>query len=72
MYRNAKASSQFIPGCTTQNDFSGSVVKRIGKDIEVKGWVQYERWKAPIYKTGAQSDTSAAGQITWYPKQKTQ
>jgi hypothetical protein len=72
MYRNAKASAQFIPGGTTQNDFAGSVVKRIGKDIEVKGWVQYEDWKAPIYKTGAQTDTSAAGQITWYPKAREQ
>lgn len=70
MYRNAKASAQFIPGGTTQNDFAGSVVKRIGKDIEVKGWVQYEQWKAPIYKTGAQTDTSGAAQITWYPKAK--
>ena len=68
MYRNAKASAQFIPGGTTQNDFEGSVVKRIGKDIEVKGWLQYETWKAPIYVTGSQSDTSGAGQITWYPK----
>jgi hypothetical protein len=46
------------------------VVKRIGKEIEVKGWVQYEGWKAPVYMTGAQSDTTAAGQITWYPPQK--
>ena len=70
MYRNAKASAQFIPGGTTQNDFAGSVVKRIGHDLEVKGLVQYESWKAPIYKTGAQSDTTAAAQITWYPKAK--
>ena len=70
MYRNAKASAQFIPGGTTQNDFAGSVVKRIGHDIEVKGLVQYESWKAPIYKTGSQSDTTAAAQITWYPRQK--
>ncbi len=70
MYRNAKASAQFIPGGTTQNDFAGSVVKRIGHDVEVKGFVQYESWKAPIYKTGSQSDTTAAAQITWYPKQK--
>lgn len=69
-YRNAKASTQFIPGGTTQNDFAGSVVKRIGHDIEVKGLVQYESWKAPIYKTGSQSDTTAAAQITWYPKAK--
>lgn len=68
MYRNAKASAQFIAGGTTQNDFAGSVVKRIGKDIEVKGLVQYESWKAPIYMTGSQSDTTAAAQITWYPK----
>ncbi len=72
MYRNAKASAQFIPGGTTQNDFEGSVVKRIGRDIEVKGWVQYESWKAPIYLTGAQSDTTAAAQITWYPPEKKQ
>lgn len=70
MYRNAKASAQFIPGGTTQNDFAGSVVKRIGKDIEVKGWLQYEQWKAPIYATGSQSDTSGAAQITWYPRAK--
>lgn len=70
MYRNAKASALFIPGGTTQNDFAGSVVKRIGHDIEVKGLVQYESWKAPIYMTGSQSDTTAAGQITWYPKAK--
>jgi hypothetical protein len=70
MYRNAKASAQFIPGGTTQNDFAGSVVKRIGHDLEVKGLLQYENWKAPIYKTGAQSDTTAAAQITWYPKAK--
>ena len=66
-YRNAKASAQFFDGGTTQNDYAGSVVKRIRREIEVKGWVQYEAWKAPIYKTGAQSDTTAAAQITWYP-----
>ncbi len=46
------------------------MVKRIGHDLEVKGVVQYESWKAPIYKAGAQSDTTAAAQITWYPKAK--
>ncbi|MGC2638931.1 MAG: capsule assembly Wzi family protein [Acidobacteriaceae bacterium] len=71
-YRNAKAATQFIPGGTTQNDFAGEVRKRIGKEIEVQGWVQYEGWKAPLYKTGAQSDTTAAAQITWYPREKSQ
>jgi hypothetical protein len=67
MYRNAKAASDFIPGGTTQNDFAFQVCKRVMKDIEVRGWVQYEGWKAPIYKSDAQSDTNAAVQITWFP-----
>jgi len=70
MYRNAKAANGFIPGGTTQNDFAGEIRKRIRSDIEVRGWAQYEGWKAPVYKTGQQSDTTVAAQITWYPKQK--
>jgi len=57
----------FLPGGTTQNDYDFNVVKRIHKDIEINGWVQYERWVAPIYKTGVQNDTTIAAQITWYP-----
>jgi hypothetical protein len=72
MYRNMKIDGNFFSGGTTQNDFQGAARKRIGKDIEVRGSVQYEGWKAPIYKTGAQSDTTVAGQITWYPREKTQ
>jgi hypothetical protein len=34
----------------------------------MKAWVQYEGWKAPIYKDGLQKDTSVAGELTWYPK----
>jgi hypothetical protein len=74
-YRNAKAtnstgpdSSNFILGGTTQNLYQFSVIKRIHKDIELNGWVQYEQWKAPVYKPGAQSDTTATFQVTWYPK----
>jgi hypothetical protein len=69
MYRNAKADQKFIKFGTTQNDFQVSVVKRVMKDIEIRGWVQQEEWKAPIYKPGKQSDTLAAAQITWYPKE---
>ena len=68
-YRNAKAATAFIPGGTTQNDYSFMVRKRLKKDIEVLGWIQYERWNAPIYKTGVQSDTSAVVQITWFPRE---
>jgi hypothetical protein len=65
-YRNAKAASAFIPGGTTQNDFAVQVVKRVRTDFELRGWVQYERWKAPIYKPEPQSDTTATFQVTWF------
>lgn len=68
-YRNAKAASAFIPGGTTQNDFAVEVRKRFLKNIEVLGRVQYEGWKAPIYLTGAQSDTAACVRITWFPSE---
>jgi hypothetical protein len=66
-YRNAKAASAFIPGGTTQNDFAVQVVKRVLKDYELRGWVQYERWKVPIYETGLHTDTVAEFQFTWFP-----
>jgi hypothetical protein len=69
-YRNAKAAKDFIPGGTTQNDFEVSVIKRFHKDIELRGWLQYEKWKAPIYKPGNNTDTSVAAQFTWYLHEK--
>lgn len=69
MYRNAKVDQKFIPRGTTQNDYEASVVKRIGKDIEVRGWLQFEQWQAPIYKPGVQNDTLISAQITWFPKE---
>ena len=71
-YRNVKASNAFIPGGTTQNEFQGEVRKRLGRDIELLGTVQYEGWKAPLYKYGPQSDTAIAAQITWFPREKSQ
>ena len=61
-YLNKKNANNFIPGGTTQNQFKASVVKRFGKEVELNAWVQYEGWKAPIYKPGLQKDTSAAVQ----------
>jgi hypothetical protein len=67
-YRNAKASNEFIPGGTTQNDFGFLVRKRVLKDFEILGSVQHEGWKVPLYMVGGQSNTTVAGQITWYPR----
>jgi hypothetical protein len=67
-YRGAKAAKDFIPGGTTQTDFSFDVVKRLTPDVELKANVQYERWLIPLYKTGRQTDTSTTFQLTWYPR----
>jgi hypothetical protein len=67
-YRNAKAAKDFIPGGTTQNSFQISAVKRVGKQLEVSGWVQLEQWKAPVYQPNRQSDVSTAVELTWHPQ----
>jgi hypothetical protein len=75
-YRRAKAAKDFIPGSpvpdeteggTTQNLYGAKVVKRLGQDVELNAWVQYERWNVPLLAKGVQNDTSAAAQFTWFP-----
>lgn len=66
--RTTKAAKDYIPGGTTQNDYGVDVRKRLGQNVELHGWFQYEHWVAPFVKPGPQSDTSTAVQITWFPK----
>jgi hypothetical protein len=67
-YRNGKASPDFLPGGTTQNAFALQAIKRVERDFELRGWVQYERWNAPVYQAGQHSDTVAEFQFTWFPR----
>lgn len=67
-YLYKKTPKDFIPLGTTQHQFTIDVIKRFHKDIELNAWLQYERWKAPIYKAGQQSDTTVAVQVKFYPK----
>jgi hypothetical protein len=67
-YLNKKIPKDFIQYGTTQNQFRVSAVKRFSPDVEMKSFVQYEGWKAPVYKTGHQSNTTLSFQLTWYPK----
>ncbi len=67
-YLNKKTAKDFVPGGTTQNQFKASVVKRLGKEVQLDTWVQYEGWKAPAYKPGLQKDTAVSVELTWYPK----
>lgn len=66
-YRRAKASPQFLDGGTTQDNIGFTVTKWLGKDLEVRGLFQYERWKAPLYMADQQNDSTTAVRLTWYP-----
>ncbi len=71
-YLTKKTPNDFIAGGVTQNSFSIGTVKRIGSDVEVQGSMQYERWKAPIYRSGQQQDLVTSIQVTWFPKLRQQ
>ena len=71
-YLTKKTPNDFISGGVTQNSFSIGAVKRISRDVEVQGSMQYERWKAPIYRSGQQQDLVASIQVTWFPKLRQQ
>jgi hypothetical protein len=68
--RNHKVAKDFVSGGTTLNDFNVQVVKRIKRDLEIKGDLTIEHWKAPVYLTGQQTVTAATVQLTWFPGRK--
>jgi hypothetical protein len=70
-YLNKKTPKDFVPGGTTQNQFKVSLLKRLGSQVELNTSLQYEGWKAPIYKTGLQQNVTTSFQLTWYPKLRT-
>ena len=67
-YMYKKTPKDFIPGGTTQHQFTVDVVKNLRPGIQLNAWLQYERWKAPIYKVGQQSNVVVAAQIKFYPR----
>ena len=69
-YLNKKLPTDFDQG-TTQNQFKLLLVKRFYRDYELNASVQHERWKAPIYLPGLNTDTTVAAQVTWFPKLRT-
>jgi hypothetical protein len=67
-YLRKKNAKDFIDGGTTQNQYKLTYNKRFAHDFELNYWLQYEKWKAPIYQTGLKTDTTVAVQLSYYPK----
>ncbi|SFS14979.1 Capsule assembly protein Wzi [Granulicella pectinivorans] len=67
-YLRKKNAKDFIYQGTTQDQVKITAVKRFARKYELNAWVQYEKWEAPIYMPGKQSDTTAAVQFSYYPR----
>lgn len=67
-YRNAKVAVGFIPGGTTQNDWSVRVVKRLRQNTELTAFGQYEAWKVPLLTPGRTTNFTGLLQLTYFPK----
>jgi hypothetical protein len=67
-YRTAKVAAGFVPGGTSQSDFSLRAVKRLTPDLELTAFAQYERWKAPLVDPGRMTDFAASVQLRYFPK----
>lgn len=70
-YLNKKTSKDFIPGAVTQNSIKATFNKRVGRDFELTGWYQFERWKAPVYLSGPQNNSTGTLQMTYVVKRHT-
>jgi hypothetical protein len=70
-FLHKQTPGDFVPGGTTQNQFLVDVVKRLRSDVELHAWFQHERWVAPIYMAGPQSNNVFTVQLTFFPKLQT-
>lgn len=66
-YRRMKQSSRFLPGGGTQDDLGVRSEFRIRPDVELSGFVQYERWLEPILSPQRKTDWTSAIQISIFP-----
>ena len=67
-YRDAKLDQTLWVGGGTQTDVSARLVKRLGENYELDGFLQYERYLIPILHPTAQHNFSTSFQIRWQPK----
>jgi hypothetical protein len=68
--RRQKIHKRFIPGGSTLDNFEFEAVKRVHKDIEIRGRFTFEQWLIPEYLTTKQTVTGTEFGITWYPARK--
>jgi hypothetical protein len=66
-YRHGKVSTQFLPGGETLNDASVKWDWWARQDLSFSGFIQYEKWFAPILATTPQTNWTSSVEITFWP-----
>ena len=67
-YRHAKVAANFIPGGETLNDGSVTMNWWVRRDLNLSGFVQYEKWRAPILAPGSQTNWTSSFEIAFRPR----
>ena len=67
-YRHAKVEPDFIPGGETINDGSVKVNWQLRDDLTALVGVQYEKWRAPILASTAQTNWTSSLDVTFWPR----
>jgi hypothetical protein len=65
--RNSKIANDFIPGGSTQWDWSLSAMLWVHKNLEIQPLLQYETWWVPVLASTRQTDFASSIQLTWWP-----
>jgi len=66
-YRSMKIAPDYISRGTTQHLASLAATLRVRKQMELKGFMQYESWLVPVLNTQRQRDFMVSLQLTWFP-----
>jgi hypothetical protein len=66
-YRHAKVDSDFVPGGETVNDGSIKLDCWLRHDLNVKAFIQYEKWRAPILAANPQTNWTTTLEIGFWP-----
>lgn len=67
-YRHSKVSGSFIPSGETLSDGSARVNWWLHDNLQFSGFVQYEKWVAPVLRAGPQTNWTSSVEITLWPK----
>lgn len=67
-YRHSKVDGDFIPGGGTLNDSSVRANIWLNGGWNISSFVQYEKWKFPLLAATAQTNWTAAVEISFWPR----